>query len=68
MAMFYCLECDKYIDDDYHPAEPHPKDSLEFICPDCLSDMQALMEEEINGEDYRDLRRPFKPDWRHEVQ
>jgi rRNA maturation endonuclease Nob1 len=29
MAMYYCHDCDKYIDDDYLPMAPDER------CPDC---------------------------------
>ena len=29
MSIYYCLGCDKYVDDDYHPME------ISELCPEC---------------------------------
>jgi len=55
MAMYYCHDCDKLLDDDYHPCTEHPQKHGEIVCPDCAlewEDRAERMEEEINGEDY----------------
>ena len=40
MAIFRCGECDKWLDDDHHPCEQHPKYEDELICPECLIEME----------------------------
>jgi hypothetical protein len=36
--MYYCEQCDNYIDNDYHPCEVDPRDpkGLTLVCPDCF--------------------------------
>lgn len=36
MAVFYCQECDNYIDIDWVGCEEHPYGENELICCDCF--------------------------------
>lgn len=64
MAIYYCQECDNYIDDDYHPCVPHPSKPLELLCPTCAEERFGL--DPWTGEPYEDeLPEPTELDeWR----
>jgi len=47
--MYYCHECGRHVDDDWHPCEQHPNDPLEFICPSC-NEEQDMNEEQAYDE------------------
>jgi len=49
MAIYYCFECDNYIDDDYHPGEEHLKRPGELICPTCIENLDMEEEEAENA-------------------
>jgi hypothetical protein len=44
MATYYCHECDRFQDDDYHPGTEGPDQTL--ICPDCCT----RIEDEANDQ------------------
>ena len=41
MAIYYCHECDHYIDDDYHPGEEHRAHEGELTCPTCIENLDT---------------------------
>ena len=43
MAVYYCQECDSYVDDDWHPCQ---EVKGELVCPDCYEEMQEEEEED----------------------
>ena len=45
MAMYRCNECDKFVDDDYHPCELDVRDpsGLGLVCPTCHADIEELI-------------------------
>lgn len=45
MAVYECDECGQFLDDDYHPAAPHPKYISGIICPECLLELEELEDE-----------------------
>ena len=42
MAIYYCAECDNYIDNDWFPCEEYKG---ELICPDCALELTDENEE-----------------------
>ena len=66
MAMYYCLNCDNLLDDDYHPACEHPWRKDELVCPDCESYLQYEMTEAAREDHYepteRDEWESYDPD------
>jgi hypothetical protein len=39
--MYRCNECDKFVDDDWHPCTEDPRlgQGLELLCPDCAEEI-----------------------------
>lgn len=42
MSIYYCLSCDNYIDNDYHPCVLHPTRPAELLCPTCAEEKYGL--------------------------
>jgi hypothetical protein len=51
MAMYYCEDCDSYIDDDWHPCVPVDDDCTQLICPSCAEEREAAKHEALEGND-----------------
>lgn len=49
MAMYYCPQCDRFVDDDHHPGEEGPDGNL--WCPTCYEQYEA---------DQRELGRQYE--------
>ena len=61
MAMYYCEECDRYVDDDYNPMVEHPyrKRFASYRDKACCNECSVELEYEMNDairEDYNDER------------
>ena len=44
VAVYYCMECDMYFDNDYHPGHEDPRDSCAVLCPECYGDVVKPLE------------------------
>lgn len=51
MAVYYCIECDRTLDDDYFPCVEHPIDPTIFCCERCAEDLEekADMDKEFKS-------------------
>jgi hypothetical protein len=47
MSIYRCWECQRMIDNDYHPCADHPTNSLEFICPACLEEKEEAHQDAV---------------------
>ena len=45
MAVYYCNECDRYLDDDYHPCAEDPRKKLHLLCPECEILVDGMIED-----------------------
>ncbi|WP_299073268.1 hypothetical protein [uncultured Paraglaciecola sp.] len=41
MAIYYCQECEQYMNDDYDPCQEHPGDNCHLICPYCIDEFKC---------------------------
>lgn len=49
MAIYNCIECDRWLDGDHYPCIEHPDDSCACICEECAAELEeaADMEKEF---------------------
>lgn len=40
MSIYYCENCDLYLDGDWDPCVEHPTDDTKTICESCAETMQ----------------------------
>lgn len=53
MGMYYCNNCDNYIDNDYHPCEEWIGD---LVCPSCYEDLVAEYDDEVINKTEKNMR------------